>query len=56
MLDLLDEWAVFGPKGKVREDAGRLLTAKLKVCLPAFLRLCCLVVLTCGLPAGETRV
>lgn len=30
MLDLLDEWAPMGPKGKVRDDAGKILTANLK--------------------------
>ncbi|CAA6670393.1 unnamed protein product [Spirodela intermedia] len=29
-LDLLDAWAPMGPKGPVREEVGRLLTAKLK--------------------------
>ncbi|KVI06435.1 probable xyloglucan 6-xylosyltransferase 3 [Cynara cardunculus var. scolymus] len=29
-LDLLDEWAPMGPKGPVREEAGKILTANLK--------------------------
>ncbi|MQM23307.1 hypothetical protein Taro_056371 [Colocasia esculenta] len=29
-LDLLDAWAPMGPKGPIREEAGRLLTSKLK--------------------------
>lgn len=29
-LDLLDDWAPMGPKGPVRDEAGRLLTANLK--------------------------
>ncbi|KAJ8638748.1 hypothetical protein MRB53_013015 [Persea americana] len=29
-LDLLDAWAPMGPKGKIRDDAGRLLTRFLK--------------------------
>ncbi|XP_057519021.1 probable xyloglucan 6-xylosyltransferase 5 [Amaranthus tricolor] len=29
-LDLLDAWAPMGPKGPVRDEAGKLLTAKLK--------------------------
>nr|WLF82169.1 xyloglucan xylosyltransferase [Ornithogalum saundersiae] len=29
-LDLLDAWAPMGPKGAVREEAGRILTANLK--------------------------
>ncbi|KAM7254931.1 hypothetical protein ACFE04_020172 [Oxalis oulophora] len=29
-LDLLDVWATMGPKGKVREDAGKVLTSYLK--------------------------
>ncbi|KAK4764001.1 hypothetical protein SAY87_013439 [Trapa incisa] len=29
-LDLLDAWAIMGPKGKVREEAGKLLTKELK--------------------------
>lgn len=29
-LDLLDAWAPMGPKGPVREEAGRILTANLK--------------------------
>jgi xyloglucan 6-xylosyltransferase len=28
-LDLLDEWAPMGPKGKIRDDAGKLLTRAL---------------------------
>ncbi|KAG6435436.1 hypothetical protein SASPL_100310 [Salvia splendens] len=29
-LDILDTWAPMGPKGKVREDAGKILTRELK--------------------------
>ncbi|XP_057772239.1 xyloglucan 6-xylosyltransferase 2-like [Salvia miltiorrhiza] len=29
-LDILDTWAPMGPKGKVREDAGKVLTSALK--------------------------
>ncbi|PIN08160.1 Subunit of Golgi mannosyltransferase complex [Handroanthus impetiginosus] len=29
-LDILDTWAPMGPKGKIREEAGRLLTKELK--------------------------
>ncbi|KAM7480054.1 hypothetical protein LguiA_028267 [Lonicera macranthoides] len=29
-LDLLDEWAPMGPKGPIREEAGKILTANLK--------------------------
>ena len=29
-LDLLDDWAPMGPKGPVREEAGKILTANLK--------------------------
>ncbi|KAL3641982.1 Xyloglucan 6-xylosyltransferase 2 [Castilleja foliolosa] len=29
-LDMLDTWAPMGPKGKVREEAGKLLTSELK--------------------------
>ncbi|XP_016487207.1 putative xyloglucan 6-xylosyltransferase 5 [Nicotiana tabacum] len=29
-LDLLDSWAPMGPKGKIRDDAGEILTANLK--------------------------
>ncbi|RZC52517.1 hypothetical protein C5167_020943 [Papaver somniferum] len=29
-LDLLDAWAPMGPKGKVRDDAGKILTRELK--------------------------
>ncbi|CAL5441784.1 unnamed protein product [Camellia sinensis] len=29
-LDLLDAWAPMGPKGRVREEAGKILTANLK--------------------------
>ncbi|KAK9054463.1 hypothetical protein SSX86_025541 [Deinandra increscens subsp. villosa] len=29
-LDLLDDWAPMGPKGPVREEAGKILTASLK--------------------------
>ncbi|WCJ23499.1 Xyloglucan 6-xylosyltransferase 1 [Euphorbia peplus] len=29
-LDLLDTWAPMGPKGKIREEAGKLLTRELK--------------------------
>ncbi|MBA0563496.1 hypothetical protein Golob_008471 [Gossypium lobatum] len=29
-LDLLDAWAPMGPKGPIREEAGRILTANLK--------------------------
>ncbi|KAG9139666.1 hypothetical protein Leryth_020094 [Lithospermum erythrorhizon] len=29
-LDLLDTWAPMGPKGKIREDAGKILTRELK--------------------------
>ncbi|MED6217491.1 putative xyloglucan 6-xylosyltransferase 3 [Stylosanthes scabra] len=29
-LDLLDDWAPMGPKGPIREEAGRILTANLK--------------------------
>nr|XP_004239475.1 probable xyloglucan 6-xylosyltransferase 3 [Solanum lycopersicum] len=29
-LDLLDSWAPMGPKGKIRDDAGKILSANLK--------------------------
>ncbi|KAG2282387.1 hypothetical protein Bca52824_053607 [Brassica carinata] len=29
-LDLLDTWAPMGPKGKIREEAGKVLTRELK--------------------------
>ncbi|KAL1543068.1 Xyloglucan 6-xylosyltransferase 2 [Salvia divinorum] len=29
-LDILDTWAPMGPKGKIREDAGKILTRELK--------------------------
>lgn len=29
-LDLLDEWALMGPEGSIRDEAGRILTAGLK--------------------------
>ncbi|KAI8561644.1 hypothetical protein RHMOL_Rhmol04G0356600 [Rhododendron molle] len=34
-LDILDVWATMGPKGKIREEAGKLLTRELKY-RPAF--------------------
>ncbi|KAF7146003.1 hypothetical protein RHSIM_Rhsim04G0222100 [Rhododendron simsii] len=34
-LDILDVWATMGPKGKIREEAGKLLTKELKY-RPAF--------------------
>ena len=33
-LDLLTAWAAMGPKGKVRDEAGKQLTRNLKVCMP----------------------
>ncbi|KAH0668400.1 hypothetical protein KY289_022893 [Solanum tuberosum] len=30
-LDLLDSWAPMGPKGKIRDDAGKILSENLKV-------------------------
>ena len=30
-LDLLEEWALMGPKGAVREEAGRVLSEFVKV-------------------------
>ncbi|KAA8540990.1 hypothetical protein F0562_024872 [Nyssa sinensis] len=33
-LDLLDAWAPMGPKGPIRDQAGKILTANLKGCKP----------------------